>query len=68
MGQARNQHEAARREAICSSKASADFHRLHSIISQKIELFITNAARTPNPTWYDYLEEVADHVLEMTMD
>jgi hypothetical protein len=37
-------------------------------MSQKTELFITTAARTSNPTWYVYLEKVADHVLEVTMD
>jgi hypothetical protein len=56
------------REATCSPKTSADFHRSHSIISQKTELFITTGAGATNPTWYVYLKKVADHVLEITMD
>jgi hypothetical protein len=37
-------------EAICSSETSVDFNGLHGVISQKIELLITTALRTSNPT------------------
>jgi hypothetical protein len=33
-------------KAVCSPETSADFNRLHSIIAQKILLFITTAVRT----------------------
>jgi hypothetical protein len=35
--------------ATCSSKTSVDFSRLHGIISQKTELFITTTVWTSNP-------------------
>jgi hypothetical protein len=37
-------------EATCSSETSVDFQRTTRVISQKIELFITTAVRTSNPT------------------
>jgi hypothetical protein len=37
-------------EAICPSGKSVDFSGLHSIISWKIELFISTAVRSSNPT------------------
>jgi hypothetical protein len=38
-------------EVTCSSETSVStFSGLHGIISQKIELFITTAVRTSNPT------------------
>jgi hypothetical protein len=36
-------------EAICSSETSVD-NGIHGVISQKMELFITTAVRTSNPT------------------
>jgi hypothetical protein len=39
-------------EAICSSKHELTFNRLHGIISQKKELFITTTMRTSNATLY----------------
>jgi hypothetical protein len=37
-------------QAVCSSETSVDFNGLHGVISQKLELFITAAVRTSNPT------------------
>jgi hypothetical protein len=37
-------------EGICASETSVAFSRLHSDISQKIELLITAAIRTSDPT------------------
>jgi hypothetical protein len=37
-------------EATCSSETSVDFHGLHGVISQKMELFITTAMKTSDPT------------------
>jgi hypothetical protein len=37
-------------EAACSSGTSVTFNGLHGDISQKIELFITTAVETSNPT------------------
>jgi hypothetical protein len=37
-------------EALYSSEISVDFNGLHSVVSQKIVLFITTAVRTSNPT------------------
>jgi hypothetical protein len=33
-------------------KCKLTFNRLHLVISQKIELFITTAVRTSNPAWF----------------
>lgn len=35
-------------EVICFSEISVDFNRLHSVISQKIELFLATSIRTAN--------------------
>jgi hypothetical protein len=45
IGQARNQHG-----GDVPPKRRLNSHGLHGVISQKIELFITTAARTSNPT------------------
>jgi hypothetical protein len=37
-------------EATCSPKRSMMFGRLHGVISQETELFITTAVRVSNPT------------------
>jgi hypothetical protein len=37
-------------EGTCSSETSVDFQRLHSIIYQKIELFLTTDVRTSTHT------------------
>jgi hypothetical protein len=38
-------------EATCSFEKSVAFNELCGVISQKIELFITTAVRTSNPTF-----------------
>jgi hypothetical protein len=42
--------KALKMEQTCSSEMSVDFNRLHSIVSQKIELFITTAVTTSHLT------------------
>jgi hypothetical protein len=37
-------------EETCSSKISVDFSGLYGIVPQKIELLITTAVRTSDPT------------------
>jgi hypothetical protein len=37
-----------------------NFNRLHGVISQKAELFITTAVRTSNPTCDEFLEQRAN--------
>jgi hypothetical protein len=39
-------------EATCSSETSVTFNELHSVISQKMELFITTAVRTSDPAGF----------------
>jgi hypothetical protein len=41
---------ALKMKATFSSEMSMTFNRLHGVISQNIELFITTAVRTSNPT------------------
>jgi hypothetical protein len=42
-------------EATYSSETSVEFSGLHCVIPQKMELFITTAMRSSNPTGRYYL-------------
>jgi hypothetical protein len=44
-----NAIQAVESQPTCSTKTLVTFNGLHSIMSQKIELFITTAVRTSNP-------------------
>jgi hypothetical protein len=50
---ARNQHEAGSKQSLhIPPKYWLIFSGLHSVISEKVELFITTAVRTSNPATY----------------
>jgi hypothetical protein len=62
--QVRNQHEVGllayssvlKMVETCSSETSVNFNKLHGIIFQKIELYITTAVRTLNPVLYRLIQ------------
>jgi hypothetical protein len=48
-------------EATCCFETSDNFYGLHGVLSQKIELFITTAVRTSNPTSLDMLSNFGEY-------